>query len=81
MENRIIEWLLSDDVGSSSKSIVIHMFNSKSMKNSPPYDFDDRSRCVKLLKIIPEWVERLDEMKVYKGWEEQIPLIKKELLA
>jgi hypothetical protein len=28
-----------------------------------PSDADDRHRCIRLLRLIPEWIPRLDEMK------------------
>lgn len=51
------------------------------MKNSPPFDKWDRERCVKLLKIIPQWQKRLGEMEIYQGWKEQIGLIAEDLLS
>ncbi|MCK9371020.1 hypothetical protein M0R04_14005 [Candidatus Dojkabacteria bacterium] len=78
---KLINWLVGDDTGASSVSILIHMTGSKSMKNTPPSDKWDRGRCVRLLKIMPEWIDRLDEMNVYKGWKEQIILLKQDLLV
>lgn len=75
---KVIEWLVSDDTGMSSISIVIHMLDIRSTKNSYPHDVWDRGRCVRLLKIFPQWHKRLDEMSVYTGWADQVELIKKE---
>lgn len=72
---RLLNWFVSDDVGASSESIVIHMLGLSSMKNIPPSDKWDRARCSKLLELIPKWKGRIKEMEVYQGWKEQIPLI------
>lgn len=74
---KLIQWLLSDETGCSSKHIVGHMFDIDVYEYAP-CDASDRMRCIKLLKIIPEFMERIDEMRIYKGWDEQIELIKKE---
>jgi len=73
----MIAWLVSDDTGLSSLHLCGHMIGVK-VREVNPYDASDRGRCIRLLKIVPKWLERIDEMKQYHGWEEQIPLIKKE---
>lgn len=77
---KLVDWFINGDVGSSSTSIVVHMLDL-GMKNTPPYDKWDRERCIKLLKLFPQWIKRLDEMNVYNGWEEQVELIKQDLLT
>ena len=76
----IFEWLLSDDTGMSSKAICAWMLDINSDLTSSPSDKWDRGRCIRLLKLMPEWISRLDEMKTMNdSWPEQIELIKEEL--
>ena len=76
----VFEWLLSDDTGCSSKAICAWMLDINYNRGGSPGDADDRGRCIRLLQIMPEWVERLDEMKeINQNWSEQIDLIKAEL--
>jgi hypothetical protein len=75
---KALVWLFSDDTGLSSESIMAHMLGIRKNWSDAPSDDADRGRCVRLLKIFPEWIPRLDELKG-SGWEEQIPLLKKEL--
>jgi len=73
--SKLAEWVMGY-VGASSKAIFAHMTGAyNSGFYSAPYDNEDRERCVILLRAMPEWVERLNEMTRYAGWEEQIPLI------
>jgi len=74
---RLIYWLLSDDTGLSSKQIAMHMVGGFDIRNSPPSDAWDRGRCIRLLQQVPEWMERIEEMKQYAGWMEPVELIKK----
>ena len=71
-------------MGASSKAIVFVMCGLSPkviLKNSwtpYPHDPDDFSRCYNLLKIFPEWKERIEEMKclgkiwrrIALAWEE-----------
>lgn len=59
---RALEWLFSDDTGASSKTLCAHMLGIKGVRNSIPSDAADRGRCIRLLQLIPEWKDRLDEM-------------------
>lgn len=63
-EYRALFWALHMNTGSSSKSIAQHMATGIG-QGMPPSDADDRSRCIKLLELVPEWLPRLDEMKKY----------------
>ena len=65
IQKRANAWLLGDDTGMSSKMLAAHMLGLKPARNTPPTDASDRGRCIRLLEIIPEWIERLDEMKKY----------------
>ena len=80
MNKKLIEWLLSEDTGLSSEHLVGHM-SGIPVREYAPCDEWDRGRCVRLLKLFPEWIERLDEMKKYREWTEQIPLIREALQA
>lgn len=63
IEQRALEWLLSHDTGVSSKTLCAHMLGIETKGfQSPPSDADDRGRCIRLLNLIPEWWDRLDEM-------------------
>ena len=71
----LLKWALSEDTGLSSKHLCAHMIGVEPNYYSAPRDGGDRGRCVGILKLMPEWIERLPEMKKYKDWAEQIPLI------
>jgi hypothetical protein len=78
---KLIEWATGDDRGTSSVALLRHMmgFEPKSFDWTGPCDEDDRGRCIRLLNLIPEWWERLEEMaNVSEYWAEQIPLIRAE---
>lgn len=65
---RALFWALAMSTGTSSKAIAKHMtgFSAEQAAGfSPPSDADDRSRCIKLLELIPEWLPRLGEMFKY----------------
>lgn len=67
-DQKLIEWLLSDDTGASSKAIASHMALGKS-DGSFPWDPSDIGRCFRLLEAVPEWKGRIEEMGVYsKIW-------------
>lgn len=70
VEQRLIEWLLSSDTGSSSKAIAAHMSgNSHVGASNYPSDPSDLGRCLRLLQKIPEWSGRISEMAQYSpGW-------------
>jgi hypothetical protein len=59
---RALEWLMGDDTGASSTTLCAHMLGIKGVRNSVPSDSADRGRCIRLLQLIPEWKDRLDEM-------------------
>jgi hypothetical protein len=56
------EWIVGDHVGLSSKTIWAVMMGVPCRHPSPPGDDDDRWRCARLLRAVPEWRERLDEV-------------------
>ena len=61
---RVMHWLLGNDTGLSSKAIVETMICGAPGKNRcHPADGGDLGRCLRLLRVVPEWVPRLGEMK------------------
>lgn len=64
IKDRALEWLLSGSTGVSSETLCAHMLGlTRGHYSSPPSDAGDRSRCIQLLNKIPEWWDRLDELK------------------
>jgi len=66
VRQRALQWALSGDTGISSETMCAYFTGVE--KGGPfgsqaPSDGADRGRCIRLLKLIPEWVERLDELK------------------
>jgi hypothetical protein len=62
---RAMAWLCGD-TGSSSKAILTHMMGNVS-SGEYPLDAGDLGRCLRLLRIIPEWKPRIGEMATYGG--------------
>lgn len=77
----LLDWATGEDTGASSIALFRYMMGLEpiSWGYMAPSDKHDRGRCIRLLKKFPEWLLRLDEMKKFEGWGEQIPLIKQEL--
>lgn len=62
------KWIISGDTGASSKSLATHMILGKVKDaNDFPRDGSDLGRCLRLLKIFPEWKLRINEMECYSG--------------
>lgn len=61
---KIVDWATGDDTGVSSEALCRFMLGLKlgHWSNSAPSDAADRGRCIRLLNLIPEWWDRLDEM-------------------
>lgn len=57
-----LEWIISDDVGISSKVIWAVMMGLHPMDKCTPSDPSDFGRCYRLLKKFPEWEERVHEL-------------------
>lgn len=59
-----MSWIVGENVGESSKAIWAHMMGAGKPRwgYSYPHDPDDLSRCLRLLRLIPEWRERMPEM-------------------
>jgi hypothetical protein len=68
VEYRALFWAVHYHTGTSSKAIAKHMTGYAAEQPNgfmPPSDADDRSRCIRLLELVPEWLPRLDELKQY----------------
>jgi hypothetical protein len=57
-------WLGGRGTGASSLAIVAHMSGGES-SGEYPLDVADLSRCIWLLRIMPEWEPRIGEMARY----------------
>lgn len=62
---RLIQWLLSDDTGMSSCAIVAHMTGCNYECMAEPADPSDLGRCLRLLRLVPEFEGRIGEMACY----------------
>lgn len=93
IEQRAIKWALSRHTGTSSQTLCAFMLGIERDDYSlPPFDVHDRARCIRLLKLIPEWLPRLPELAAANpggmggepdevnnaNWSEQIKLILQE---
>jgi len=66
---RAYQWTVSGDTGLSSKAIWAAMMGVESAGDYP-HDPSDFGRCYRLLKLIPEWQERLPEIaKAHPHWQ------------
>jgi len=65
---RFNRWLRGNDTGASSIAIGDFMLGKKVSCSRPPSDAADFGRCYRLLKLFPEWRERLGEMKELSQW-------------
>ena len=73
IEDRARTWIVGGDTGTSSETIWAVMMGAAEPKDSwrrgYPLDPDDFGRCYRLLKLIPEWRERLPEVAArYPTW-------------
>lgn len=78
---KIIEWATGDDTGSSSLDMCRFMLGLEPRRRyyERPYDKADRGRCIRMLNEVPEWWDRVDEMRgLSTEWDKQITLIKEE---
>lgn len=94
IEKRALRWALGNDTGVSSETMAQFMLGIEARQwKSPPSDAADRGRCIRLLKLIPEWLPRLPELAAAgpgephtvngstehdDRWSVQIPLILQE---
>ena len=72
------EWILSNDTGTSSKTIWAVIMNAIPTKPTPfqfdiPHDPSDFGRCYRLLTLIPEWRSRLSEVaEIFPIWKPMV---------
>ena len=62
---KIIEWATGEDTGTSSEFLCRFMLGISLNRISIPSDRGDRGRCIRLLNLVPEWWDRLDELAEY----------------
>lgn len=64
--DRACRWIVGDDTGISSCAIwaVMMGVHENCSDRSPPSDPSDFGRCFRLLKLIPEWEDSLQRMKL-----------------
>lgn len=62
MERKILNWLASGEVGTSSKTIAMKMVGVELKDGCHPLDPDDFNRCLLLIAAVPEIRPRLKEM-------------------
>lgn len=63
-ETRAAKWAASGDTGSSSKAMLSVMLGERPKTSfCYPHDGGDLGRCIGLLDAVPEYRERLAEMK------------------
>lgn len=77
IEQRAIQWVASGDTGASSMTIYRHMLglpHDGGFGVSEPSDGGDLGRCLRLLRLIPEWRPRMHEMaKLSHAWAALVP--------
>lgn len=62
-DNRPLQWIVGDDTGASSEAIWAHMMGVRPKYGySYPLDGGDLGRCIRLLRVMPEWAERMPEL-------------------
>jgi hypothetical protein len=74
VDERAQRWINSGDTGLSSETIWRVFMSRGSGRADVPYDPSDFGRCHRLLKLLPEWRERLD--KVAEALPEWGPLVR-----
>lgn len=69
-------WIVLGHVGCSSKAVWSHFslgIIPRDGFSTSPSDPSDFLRCYWLLKLAPEWRERIEEMGQYRGWKKLAP--------
>lgn len=90
IEMRALEWAASDDTGASSLTILRHMIGlsvTQGFGAFAPSDGGDLGRCLRLLRLVPEWEPRIPEMAALSNawaalvphWEELAALLASEI--
>lgn len=77
IEQRAMAWAASGDTGTSSMTIYRHMLglpHDDSFGVSDPSDGGDLGRCLRLLRLIPEWRPRMAELaQLSNAWAALVP--------
>lgn len=69
VQERALWWISNGEVGMSSKTMWNKFMGQPVGYPNHPHDPDDFKRCYKLLKTVPEWKYRMDELKpLSKAW-------------
>ena len=68
-----IRWIMSDDTGLSSEFMWSVFAGVPAPYVSRPHDVSDFGRCVRLLKAVPEWAGRVDELARFPWWDAAAP--------
>jgi hypothetical protein len=64
-----LKWLNGNDTGISSQAIMTHMLGEHPTSDTYPSDPSDLGRCIRLLRVIPAWHQRIGEMaKIGHVW-------------
>jgi hypothetical protein len=67
--NARLSWIVGEDTGISSRTIWAVMMGVRPERANVPIDPADFGRCYRLLKVAPEWRERLGEVaEAYPIW-------------
>lgn len=86
------EWIIGNDTGISSETIWAVMMGVSNSGTRPfgfdvPHDPSDFGRCYRLLKYIPEWKGRLNEVAtcfpkwipMVREWDKMIAIYERDL--
>lgn len=92
MSSLALAWIVGDDTGISSKAIWSRMMGVAYASrdhgwDTYPHDPSDFGRCYRLLKLVPEWRARIEEMAsaspewtaLVKHWDELTALYEEEV--
>ncbi len=73
---KLLNWATGDDTGVSSEYLMRYMLGFEVKAYCAPSDQWDRERCIRLLNIIPEWWDRIEEVR--ESWGEHVDLLIQE---
>lgn len=83
-----LRWVAGNHVGLSSMAIWSNMAGVEPKRGwANPWDPDDLSRCLRLLKEVPQWADRLPEMAkrspewaaLIEDWDEIVSCMEMEV--
>ncbi len=87
VDKKYVQWLLSDDTGVSSETMLCAHIGVKRRRNDAPYDPADFGRCYRLLKKFPEIRDSFSKIgrrvKAFKGilkeWDRLVVIYERDL--